>query len=196
MGITPQTMAAIQHAGQALDAAHAALQAASQQQAARLAGALQANAFGLENDAHFEHWKTIARMAQAVHGMEEQLRSVFQAARDIAQGASGASPLSLPLARSQAPAELVEAVADATVRRRRRPAAGVAATRVPPLKGNAARVRAYLATVLNRRAFKRVTHGDIVAGCGIPLGSVGAALAALKQRGLLLEGERGSYRLA
>ena len=204
MSITPDTIAAIQHAGQALDTARAALQQASQQQSARVAEALGANPFGLENDAHFEHWKSIARMAQAVQAMEEQMKTVFQTASEIAfsrpmpdSAARTRQPLRLP---SVGAIDIVEPVADAMPARGRRggqakPGRGAKA-QPAAAKGNAARVLAYLSSSLNRRGFKRVTHGDIGAGAGIPMGSVGAALAKLQQRGLLREGARGCYQLA
>ncbi|WP_326533153.1 hypothetical protein [Pseudorhodoferax sp.] len=200
MSITPETIHAIQQAGQALDAARAALQQASQQQSARVAEALGANPFGLENDAHFEHWKSIARMAQALQAMEEQLRTVFQTASEIAfdhpvAAAAGRArpPLRLPAAGRAA--EVVDAVPAKARRAARSKPASRATAAPPPPKGNAGRVQAYLVTVLNRRGFTRVTHGEVVAGAGIPLGSVGAALTGLKNRGLLREGERGSYQL-
>ncbi len=203
MSITPDTMAAIQQAGQALDSARAALQHASQQQSARVAEALGANPFGLENDAHFEHWKSIARMAQAVQAMEEQMKTIFQTAGEIAfsrpapgQAARTRQPLRLPAAGAM---EIVEPVSDAVPARARRggPAKAAAPVAKPTApKGNAARVLAYLSSSLNRRGFRRVTHGEIVSGAGIPMGSVGAALAKLQQRGLLREGERGCYQLA
>lgn len=242
MGITPDTIAALQRAGQALNAARSALQQASQQQSARVAQALGENPFGLENDAHFEHWKTIARMAQALQGMEEQLETMFHQAGEIAfqrtlsGPATPASP-SLRLAAGVA-LDAVDAVADVEPvgRRRggrraqavpaqpRKPAkmgreqgreqgsapsrkqgreparepgqkAGRASASASAPRGNAARVLAYLSNTLSRRSFTRVTHGEIVVGAGIPLGSVGAALAGLKNRGLLREGERGSYQL-
>lgn len=216
MGITPDTIATLQRAGQALNAARVAVQAASQQQSARVAQALGDNPFGLENDAHFEHWKAIARMAQALQGMEEQLETMFHQAGEIAfqrtlpgTATRTAPPLRLPAA--------VDSVADVEPvgagRARRAGAAGAApkaakagvtkgraparsAAPVPLPRGNAARVLAYLSGTLGRRGFTRVTHGEIVAGAGIPLGSVGAALTGLKDRGLLREGERGSYQLS
>lgn len=210
MSISAQTMATIQQAGQALDAARAALQDASQQQSARVAEALGANPFGVENDAHFEHWKTIARMAQAVQAMEEQMKTIYQTAGEMAlaapvTSASTRQPLRLP---RQDVVEVVEPVADVqTVRARRAPRAkapaaapvradiGAATGAVPAPKGNAARVLQFLRTHLRRRGFTRVTHVEIVDATGIPLGSVGAALLGLKNRGLLVEGERGSYQL-
>lgn len=196
MSITPDTIAAIQHAGQALDSARAALQQASQQQSARVAEALGANPFGLENDAHFEHWKSIARMAQALQAMEEQMKTIFQTASEIAFSrpmpgsvARTRQPLRLPAAGA---IEIVEPVAEAVPARGRR----VAQAKPAAAKGNAARVQAYLSSTLNRRGFKRLTHGEIAAGAGIPMGSVGAALAKLQQRGLLREGDRGCYQLA
>lgn len=221
MGITRDTIAALQRAGQALNAARVAVQQASQQQSARVAQALGDNPFGLENDAHFEHWKAIARMAQALQGLEEQLETMFHQAGEIAfqRTLSGAATRAAPPPQLPAVVDSVADVEPVGAGRRRRAGAGAgpeaakvakaaktgsakgraparSATAAPRPKGNAARVLAYLSDRLGRRGFTRVTHGEIVAGAGIPLGSVGAALTGLKNRGLLREGERGSYQLS
>ncbi len=221
MTISPQTIEAIQRAGQALDEARTALADASQDQASRVAQALAANAFGVENDAQFEHWKAIARMTQSVQAMEEQLKTIFHAAGEIAF-----STPALPSNRRQreplqlgsradvdmVPSDVSVKPVSAPKKRGRKPgkakAVKLAKTGVKPveaatptsgvvaLKGNAGRVFAFLQTQLNRRGFVRVTHAAIADGTPIPTGSVGAAIVALKGKGLLLEGERGSYRLA
>ena len=215
MTISALTIAAIQRAGQALDEARAALTEASQDQASRVAQALASNAFGVENDAHFEHWKAIARMAQSVQTMEQQLRTIFHAAGDIAFSAPALSsnlhqrePLHLSshadvdLAPSDVRARLASKTqggktARALKAKTAKPASGtaVAAGGTPLVKGNAGRVLAFLQTRLNPRGFVRVTHAAIAEATPIPTGSVGAAIVALKGKGLLLEGERGSYRL-
>lgn len=186
MSIDNDTFAAIRQAGQALDHARSALQRASQQQSARVAEALSADPFGVENDAHFENWKAVARMAQAVQSMEEQMKAIFHNA--------GAMVFERPAPAARNPLRLAAAddVVEAAPRKVRRAPASAG----PALRGNAARVMDYLAARLDRRGYQRVTHAEIVTGAGIPKGSVGAALAALNRQGRLREGERGNYRLA
>lgn len=76
------------------------------------------------------------------------------------------------------------------------PATGKTRARRDGKPANADRVLDFLKTRLDRRSFGRVTHAEIADGTPLPTGSVGAAVVVLKARGLLLEGERGSYRLA
>jgi cellobiose-specific phosphotransferase system component IIA len=205
MSISNTTMAAIQSAGQALSVAHTALAAAAQEQSARVAQAMASNPFGLENDSHFEHWKAIARMAQALEAMEGQMKTIFQTASEIALHAPALSPAPRAMAapRLAARADL-EPASDVTSRpaktARRAPSvpkrkAAAKPAPVVALKGNAQQLMGYLSSRLDRRAYVRMTHGEIAAGASLPLGSVGAALNALMQKGLLLEGERGSYKL-
>jgi plasmid stability protein len=77
-----------------------------------------------------------------------------------------------------------------------KPVTGKTRARRDGKKSNADRVLDYLKTRLDRRSFGRVTHAEIAEGTPLPTGSVGAAVVVLKTKGLLLEGERGSYRLA
>lgn len=212
MSLSNHAIAAIQSAGQALNAAHTALASAAQEQAARVAQAMAANPFGLENDALYEHWKAMARMTQALEAMEAQMKTIFQTAGEIALDA----PASIAAPRSRAalhlpgraapepasdvrsrPAKSARSVVEkapraAAAKPAHRPAAADGAG---ALKGNAQTLLDFLSRRLDRRAYVRMTHSDIAGSASLPLGSVGAALAALKKQGLLIEGERGSYKL-
>ncbi|MDB5851179.1 MAG: hypothetical protein JWP29_4931, partial [Rhodoferax sp.] len=70
------------------------------------------------------------------------------------------------------------------------------ATSQRPLKGNAAKVLDHLRALLSRKRFTRTTQGDIASAAGIPNGSIAAALKQLVDKGFILEGHRGHYKLA
>jgi hypothetical protein len=178
-----------------------------------VAQALSSDAFGAENDAYFVHWKSVARMAQSMLAIEEQLKQMFFSAGEIAMNGSASAPKSrkpLQLAASN----VVDAV-DVTPQRAPRQlkkkqqrvmrARATAAPGVPSrrsqvsnsgLKGNAGRVLDFLQTKIGKDAFGRVTHAEIASGAPVPTGSVGAAISALVSKGMLVEGNRGEYRLA
>ena len=64
-----------------------------------------------------------------------------------------------------------------------------------PLKGNAAKVLEQLRTQLNNKRFTRTTQSEIAVAAGIPNGSIAAALKQLVDKGIVVEGERGHYKL-
>jgi hypothetical protein len=206
----PTTTAAIQRAGQAIQEAHLALVNETNACAAQVAQALDGDAFNLDNDARFEQWKTVARMAQTLEAMNEQLKQLYLAAGDVAMGASSSTStkrLRLAPAREVATDVVEVAVSKKAPRKNARkqgrakskPASAPASTRsavaASGLKGNAGRVLDFLLTKLDKEQFARVTHAEISEGAPVPLGSVGAAIVGLAKGGHLEEGDRGSYRL-
>lgn len=77
------------------------------------------------------------------------------------------------------------------------PAAAKTTTpQTPRLRGNAVTALAFLQARLDRDRFTRLTQAELAQGVPMPLGSVGNTIAILKAKGLLVEGERGSCRLA
>jgi len=213
MSISPEAVSAIQRAGQAIHEAQQSLATETSEHASRVAQAISSNAFGAENDAYFVHWKSVARMAQSMLAIEEQLKQMFFSAGEIAMNGNGSA------SRSRKPLQLaashvIDAV-DVTPQRAPRQlkkkrmvrarASAKAAPGVPSrrsqvsnsgLKGNAGRVLDFLQTKIGKEAFGRVTHAEIASGAPVPTGSVGAAISALVSKGLLVEGNRGEYRLA
>ena len=215
MSISPEAVSAIQRAGQAIHEAQQSLATETSAHASRVAQALSSDAFGAENDAYFVHWKSVARMAQSMLAIEEQLKQMFFSAGEIAMNGSGSA------SRSRKPLQLaatsvIDAV-DVTPQRAPRQlkkmqkrvirarASAAAAPGVPSrrsqvsssgLKGNAGRVLDFLQTKIGKDAFGRVTHAEIASGAPVPTGSVGAAISALVSKGMLVEGNRGEYRLA
>lgn len=195
MTISAKTLSAIQTAGQALDTARADLAMATQEHAARVMQAVADNPFGAENDHLFNRWKAIARMAQSVQDMEAQCKAVFQAAGELAMDTDRQEPARRgrkPSMLGHATIDLAPSDVQEKPRRGRKPKA--AAQR--PLKGNAARVLEQLRTQLNNKRFTRTTQSEIAVAAGIPNGSIAAALKQLVDKGIVVEGERGHYKLA
>lgn len=83
MTLSSKTLAAIQQAGAAVFAADAELKTAAKDYAERVTAAMGANPFGLGNDALFENWKLVARLSQAMAGIEEELKKVHQLASEL-----------------------------------------------------------------------------------------------------------------
>jgi hypothetical protein len=215
MSISPEAVSAIQRAGQAIHEAQQSLATETSEHASRVAQAMSGNAFGAENDAYFVHWKSVARMAQSMLAIEEQLKQMFFSAGEIAMNGNGST------SRSRKPLQLaathvIDAV-DVTPQRaprqlkkkQKRVMRARASASVQPgvpsrrsqvsnsgLKGNAGRVLDFLQTKIGKDAFGRVTHAEIASGAPVPTGSVGAAISALVSKGMLVEGNRGEYRLA
>lgn len=213
MTISAKTLSAIQAAGQAIDAARAELMAATQDHATQVMQAIQANAFGADNDGLYDRWKAIARLSQSVQDIEAQCKAVFHAAAELAMqaGESGAplrkprpallghGPIDLAPSDVQAkarPAKRANTGQTAKSSAPRKGQRGMAAARQRPVKGNSAKVLSHLQTVLSSKQFTRVTQSDIAAAAGIPNGSIGAALRQLSGKGLLTEGEKGHYKLS
>ena len=209
-----KTIATIQAAGAALHQAQAALTEDGQRCAERVREALGQDAFSVSNDGLFEHWKSVSRLAQSLSAMEAQLKDLYFMAIELAATGHASQPRSAPrLAMASMPAppaprgrgtgEVVDVVfaAPPTMKRRgagraMQAAAEPTPTPAPRLRGNAVGTLTFLQARLDRDRFTRLTHAELADGVPMPRGSVGATIASLKTKGLLVEGERGSYRLA
>jgi len=210
--VNPGTITAIQRAGQAVQDAHDALASEASEYSSLVMQAMSGDAFNVENDARFEQWKTVARIAQALQDINEQLKQAYFAAGQIAMGA-GASKTSVSRRLSlAAPAQSTatdvvakparkpgrtKARKEATSIEKSMPKQPSARSEVSAsgLKGNAGRALDFLMTKLNKEGFSRVTHAEIAEGAPIPPGSVGAAISALAKLQKIEEGDRGSYKL-
>ncbi len=83
MSLSSKTLSAIQQAGAAVFAADAELKNATKDYAERVTAAMGSNPFGLGNDGLFENWKLVARLSQAMAGIEEELKKVHQLASEL-----------------------------------------------------------------------------------------------------------------
>lgn len=196
-----ETVAQIQRAGTALHRAQQMLASEAGVQEIRVKELMSSDAFDLSSDDQFEHWKLLARMAQTVQSMEEQLKQIYLAAERMGGDRSFSLPGSLDLAPS-----LGHVVIDAEVRGPQpvtKPSeqSGKRPKKRPELslrrpQGNAAKTLKFMQRHLNSKDFKRVTHAELSESVPLSLGSVGAAVSALLKLRLLEEGAKGHYKLA
>jgi hypothetical protein len=209
MSIAPSTLLALQQAGESLNAARQAFAQEAKLNANRLVGIVASEPFSNDADRAYAHLRSIARMAHEMQAMEEQLKSLYGAAVDLASAETPMlAALSAHSSRSGAgvPTAGTETVEDAVARpARSKPAikkkAAAKAPAVPAERPqrkstNDEKVLGYLQQVLDRRSWKAVTHAAVAQGAGIPLGSVGLAIRRAMAAGTLREGQKGSYRLA
>lgn len=210
MPIPTSVIEALQRAGAAVFEADAQVQALAQQHAQQVQAAVLNNPFHLGNDSLFDNWKTVARMAQTLSGMEQELRKLYQLAGDLAQErAQERTPAPVPVLAAPlaaAPIELVQSiqVTDVRIKKPARPAKPRrrAATVAPrqsgrasgAVRGNAARLLAYLATRLNGRGFAPINQSAASQATGIPLGSMSAAMKKLLAERLIAAGAHGGYK--
>lgn len=215
MSVTAATLSAIQQAGQAIDAARQALALTVQDHGQQMMAAVASQPFGVDNDKLFAHWKTVARLAQEVHAMEEQLKTVYQTAATLV--APEVTVLTaLPHAASRTGASRRRAESEASrgeggqvedvqvkpgqpahaARPSRSPARGGATeTGAAALSANDAKVLDFLQGQLDRRSWTALSQGRIADGAGIPRGSIGVAMRRLIQARRVLQGQKGRYRL-
>ena len=183
MTIPAQVVGAIQRAGEAVYGAHAALIEASQAQAGRVTEAMATNPFGLENDSLYYRWKTLARLAQELEAMEQQLRSIHETASSF--GADDITVSNVPL---------LAAPETATPPRGRqlvkRDPAGL------KHEGNDSKVMAHLATVLNPDTYRRVVLSNVARSAGIPGGSIARSMKNLVDLQRIAAGKKGWFKLA
>ena len=198
MSLTSSTLVAIQQAGAAVYAADADLKQATQTYAARVAAAMEANPFGLGNDALFQNWKTMARLSQSMTAIEAELKKIYFVAEDVADPDAPAA-IPLPALASPVGATATDAVVKSTTRkgtRGRRPERRSGATSVRfPLPSNAAKLLRHLETVLNANDFQVIKPTACARLVGMPLGSVSAAIKNLVAGGHLVSGSAGSFKL-
>ena len=208
MSISPKTLLLLQKAGENLYAARNALAQDVQQHASRVVHMVASEPFGNDAARAYAQLRSIARMAHELQAMEEQLKTLYGSAMELA----AAEPPVLvdlsdrsPRARVQPSALGVEEAQDVQIKPvqpkqplRKKATASVTAEPARPrqrLSANDQKVLAYLKQVLDRRSWKPLTQVAIADGAGIPKGSVGLALRRVIDAGMVREGQKGNYRL-
>lgn len=208
MSISPKTLLLLQKAGENLYAARNALAQDVQQHASRVVHMVASEPFGNDADRAYAQLRSIARMAHELQAMEEQLKTLYGSAMELA----AAEPPVLvdlsdrsPRARVQPSALGVEEAQDVQIKPvqpkqplRKKATASVTAEPARPrqrLSANDQKVLAYLKQVLDRRSWKPLTQVAIADGAGIPKGSVGLALRRVIDAGMVREGQKGNHRL-
>lgn len=83
MSLSSSTLIAIQKAGAAVFTADEMLKLAAKNLADRVNASMTTNPDNLDNDALIESWKTVARLSQAMAGIETEIKRVFQSASEL-----------------------------------------------------------------------------------------------------------------
>jgi len=201
MNISTPILSSIQQAGQAAHEAHQALKEAVHGHAERVVAGVASQPFSVENDRSFAALRELAGLAQDLQSIEEQLMKAYSKGQSLAAAESTvlqALPLHSPV-KSLRHAPLSDTVQDAWVRpaapAKKRPqrAGSVAPKR---MSANDEKVLSYLKSVLDRKNWQALTQAAIGRGANVPLGSVGLALRRLIALGCIVEGSKGSYRIA
>jgi hypothetical protein len=183
MTISAPDVGAIQRAGEAVYGAHAALADASQAQARLVTEAMASNPFGLENDALYYKWKTLARLAQELEAMEQQLRSIHETACSLSDNELVVSNvLLLP-----APDKLKQPRGRQLVKRE---------ARSMKHEGNDGKVMSHLAAILKSGTYSRVVLSRVAHAAGIPGGSIARSIKNLLDLQQIAQGKKGWFKLA
>ena len=200
MSLSPLTLSAIQQAGQALHTARQAAARAVQENAEQMVATVARQPFSPESDRAYAQLRTVARLAQELQAMEDQLELLYSSAAEMMEpetpvltalpGHAGRSR-----SRSADASEDAEEAVVKTVPSRKSKTHEGQSQKPQRQSANDEKVLGYLKTVLDRRSWKSLTQASIANGSGIPLGSVGLALRRLAVAGKLREGSKGSYRL-
>lgn len=209
MSIAPSTLLALQQAGESLYAARQAFAQEVSSNASRVVGIVASEPFGNEADRAYTQLRSIARMAHELQAMEEQLKTLYEAALPlvvpetpvlVALSDRGTRAHARQHTSGTESAEdvVVKAVPQKPPRKTKAAAKATAdtATQAQRKSSNDEKVLAHLKQILDRRSWKTFTQAAIAQGAGIPLGSVGLAIRRVVAAGAVCEGDKGSYRLA
>ncbi|ABD71983.1 hypothetical protein Rfer_4297 (plasmid) [Rhodoferax ferrireducens T118] len=83
MPLFKSTLSAIQKAGAAAFVADARLKSVVKKLSQQVNAAMVEDPFHLGNDSLFEGWKTVARLAQTMSGIEQEIQKVYQVASEL-----------------------------------------------------------------------------------------------------------------
>ena len=177
MTIPSKVLSAIQKVGQAVyDAQDDTVAFAAEQSRAVRKSLARSGVAATEVDAVYADWKLSVQLAQDLKEVNDRLTAVYASASGISLKRKGSSS--------------TQANAVRATRRPRDP------NKVVALRGNNAKLLAFLSGVLHRDTLTSVTQAQMAQGAAIPLGSVAYSVGRLISMGLIEEGaERGSLKL-
>ncbi len=194
MSLSKATLSAIQQAGTGLHRATVVVSAAVRDQAEHMVSTVARQPFQAEGEQAFANFKTLARLAQELQAMEEQLRNLHTAATELSRNDVN---VLVALPRPHAGAnEAAEDVLVKTAPVRRSPAKAKKPAKPVTLTANDSKVLDYLKTVLKVGEWSVLTGATVSKGAEMPLGSVGVSLTKVVSSGAVLKKGRGSYQLA
>ncbi|MDO8777445.1 MAG: hypothetical protein Q7K57_53760 [Burkholderiaceae bacterium] len=219
MSLSSSTLSAIQKAGAAAFTADVKLKNAVKEYAERVNAAMEANPYGLGNDVLFENWKVVARLAQTIAGIEEEIKKVYRVASELTAddqpsvrevpALAAPTPAVRQSGGSQNDLKPTDVVVKTKIKTSRpktratkakasqRPAKLTGASGRPlELSGNAAKLLQHFERILNANEFTAINQSSVGQETGIPLGSMTAATKKLIGSGRLIAGPTGSFMLA
>ena len=216
MSLSKTTLSAIQQAGQALHKATVVVADAVRAQAEHMVATVANQPFQAEGEQAFTNFKMLARLSQDLLSLEEQLKTLYATASDLASpemDVVAALPQSSKRIRAEASAfaDVAEdvVVKQATTRRAKpvsksagKPAAKQApkaaskrAAKATTLTANDNKVLEFMKSVLKPGEASAITGLVISKGAGLPLGSVGISVKKVLASGAVKKSGRGSYIL-
>jgi hypothetical protein len=203
MPLPPQSLAAIQVAGASAFKAQTELGSAVKDYAAQVHSSMLQNPFDIGNDALYEEWKTVARLAQAMGHIEAELRKIYAAAAGLSNGGTltgGKShTIATPIALGTTFVEIAQEInaTDVTPKKPRKLAKTVSkqTKKRSALRGNTAKVLEHLVNTLDPNTFSRINQSALAVAAGLPKGSIGASMSKLVKEGYLSAGPQGGYRV-
>lgn len=130
--------------------------------------------------------RSIARLAQSLGQIEEDLRAIFESASKIAASDEMASTKSKSVPRKSKKVRTKQLKSVAKADRVRSPS---------KLKGNGAKLLEHLQSLLNANDFVTVKQTDIASALGIPKGSIGASFKRLIDSKLIEVSADGGLKL-
>lgn len=198
MAITPSSIQALQAAGQAVDAARLEFMGQTKDLNERVAAAMAANPFAIENDGLYEAWKRVSRISHDLQQVEAQLRGLYTAASELVGFGTVEVKYAKSAPRLLPPSSVVEQmVADVEPKKgRRRVKVKARASKRGGKSTNTDLLTRYLRKVLNHKKPVRLTLVQMTEGTGIPSGSIHAALKAVLEVGVVRLDGPGNYLLA
>lgn len=206
MSIHPKTLSNLQKAGQQVFTACESFKTDLQAIAAALVDKVAAEPSSQDSDSAYQRLKLISALTKELHEVDMTLRGIYGRASSLLD-AEVKPALALPRPKGRQKADVQDVAVRALpassgpVRRSRNVTAGSAKTPVKPkVPGqkripNSTLLYAYLSKACEGVDGISLKHTDLAEGSGIPLGSVGAAVKALIDKGLILEVAASTYAL-
>lgn len=202
MPLPSKSLEAIQSAGAAAYSAQTELQTSVQDYASQVHAKMLLNPFDLANDALYEEWKTVARLAQAMGQIESELQKIYAVALGLCSGGELKTTRALlaPVSSETPPLEVIKEVAATDVvprrlRRTIRTAATSMSPNAPVLRGNAYKVFEKIVKMLDPNDFTKINQSALAIAIDLPKGSIGASMNKLVKDGYLVVGPNGGYRV-
>lgn len=191
--ITPATLALLQQAGAALYIARKALEQEVSAHADAVTRDIVNAPMAKETEHAVSQLRTCAQFGQELQTLDDKLASLY---RDM-QSSIRQDDVMPHQRQERSAARLLlgssaaTAVEDVVAR-----SSGQSAPAGVKLSRNATTLLTWLRSNLNQHQWTHLTHQAMAHGSGLPAGSISSSLGALIKHSLVIEGDRGHYRLA